>query len=279
MPTSSLHPPIEVPDQDLWQFLFENRNRGYHDDKGITCNSSVLEDTNQLFADTVLFVDAITDRQYTYAEIKHAAIDFGKGLKGLLGWGKGDVLCLYTPNSIDTPILTWGTHWAGGIVSPANPEYTADELAHQISDSGARLLATQMILLPRARKAAKLAGLPESAIILLNDERDPDRHFKHFTSIRSFAGANQQCRAKVTNPEKDLCFLVYSSGTTGKPKGVMLSHRNIIAHLMQMKVGEQDNLGWNKGVDGSGDTVLAFLPFFHIYGKLPRLSLSYLADL
>lgn len=215
----------------------------------------------------VLFVDASTDSQYTYTQIKNRAIDFGKGLKERFEWQNRDVLCLFTHNSIDIPIVTWGTLWAGGIVAPANPNYTAGELAHQIKDSGARLLATQLTLLPVAREVARLVRLPESAIILLNDQRDPDGHFQHFTEIRSVPSTNQHRRTRMKNPAKDVSFLVYSSGTTGRPKGVMLSHRNIVAHLMQMEAGEQGHLGWDTGTDGSGDTILAFLPLFHIYGQ------------
>ena len=76
----------------------------------------------------MVYVDPATNRSYTYAQVKSTATEFGKGLKGLWDWQKGDVLALYTPNCIDTPAITWGTHWAGGIVSPANPGYTVDAL-------------------------------------------------------------------------------------------------------------------------------------------------------
>lgn len=69
----------------------------------------------------VIFVDNDTDRSYTYAQIRDAAIDFGKGLKSMWDWQRGDVVALYTPNSVDTGAVTWGVHWAGGVVSPANP--------------------------------------------------------------------------------------------------------------------------------------------------------------
>jgi len=174
---------------------------------------------------------------------------------------KGDVLALYTPNSIDTPVVMWGTLWAGGIISPANPGYTADELAFQLKDSGAKGLVTQVAFLETALKAAKQVGLPEDRICLLGDEKDPSYKFKHFTGIRNMAGTSRYRRAKI-NPEEDLAFLVYSSGTTGHPKGVMLCHRNITSNTLMIKAGEAGNLHWK------GDKLIAFLPFFHIYGKL-----------
>jgi len=175
------------------------------------------------------------------------------------------VLGLFTPNSIDTPACTWGVHWAGGIVSPANPAYTVDELAFQLKDAGAKALASQKALLPIAIEAAKRAGIPKDRIILLGDERDESMMFKHFTSIRNLAGTNRYRRTK-TDPKEDLAFLVYSSGTTGHPKGVMLSHENIVSNILQLKAGEGDNLAPEGGPNGEGDVVLGFLPFYHIYG-------------
>lgn len=217
-------------------------------------------------ASTVIYVDPYTERSYTYAQVKQSAADLGKGLKSSWEWKKGDVLALYTPNCIDTPIVTWGTIWAGGIVSPANPGYSVEELAFQLKDSGAKGLVTQWDQLEVATKAAQEAGIPDERIILIGDKRDPSARFKHFTSIRNIAGTSRYRRTKVDS-DKDLAFLVYSSGTTGLPKGVMLSHRNIVANNLQLRAGESTNLSWKPRPDApNGDSVLAFLPFFHIYG-------------
>ena len=154
--------------------------------------------------------------------------------------------------------MTWGTHWCGGIVSPANPGYSADELAFQLKDSGAKVLVTQLPVLEIARKAAQKVGIPDDHIILIGDKKDPEGKFKHFTSVRNISGTQRYRKAKI-DPANDLAFLVYSSGTTGLPKGVMLCHRNIIANTLQVTAGEVPYLT-------SKDSILAFLPFFHIYG-------------
>ena len=164
----------------------------------------------------------------------------------------------------------WGTLWAGGIISPANSGYTPDELAFQLKDSGAKGLVTEWPFIENARKAAQIVGLPEDRIILMGDQRDPQQLVKHFTSIRNTSGATRYRRARI-NAEEDLAFLVYSSGTTGHPKGVMLTHRNIVSNLLQLTAAEKDHLKHDNGPDGSGDRIVAFLPFFHIYGAYSML--------
>jgi acyl-CoA synthetase (AMP-forming)/AMP-acid ligase II len=214
----------------------------------------------------VIFQDAETLRSYTYAQVKTAAAEFGEGLRAIWDWQKGEVLALFSPNSIDIPVITWGTHWAGGVVFPANPTNTAGELAVQLKDTKSRVLATQLAFLPTAREAAKKVGIPADHIILIGDKLDPTAQAKHFVSIRNISAVVRYRKMRI-NPEMDLAFLAYSTGTTGVPKAVMLSHRNIVANVLQGTAGEGDNLSWTGRLDGKGDKVLAFLPFFHIYGK------------
>jgi 4-coumarate--CoA ligase len=213
---------------------------------------------------SVIYFDPYTKRSYTYAQVKSTAVEFGKGLKALWDWQRGDVLALYTPNCIDTPAITWGCHWAGGILSPANPHYTVDELAFQLKDSGAKGVVTQLPFVKNAQEAAKKVGIPLDRVIIMGDEKDPSFKVKHFTSIINTAGSTKFRRTK-SKPE-DLAFLVYSSGTTGHPKGVMLTHRNIVANIVMLQVTEAGNLQPTGGHNDEGDKVLAFLPFFHIYG-------------
>ncbi|KAI9796146.1 MAG: hypothetical protein M1833_006484 [Piccolia ochrophora] len=246
MPSESTYPHIDIPNLDIWTFLFERKDREYPGDKTI-------------------YIDPDTNRSYTYDAVRSTAVEFGKGLKNLWDWQKGEVLALFTPNSIDTPAIIWGCHWAGGIISPANPGYTVDELAFQLKDAGAKALVTQKPFLKVALEAAQRAGIPENRILLLGDERDETSRFKHFTSIRNTSGATRYRRTKI-DPQEDLAFLVYSSGTTGHPKGVMLSHSNIVSNILMLRVGEEGNLTWDGGRDGKGDICMAFLPFFHIYG-------------
>lgn len=151
------------------------------------------------------------------------------------------------------------------MASTANPTYTVKELAFQMKDSNVKAILTQVPMLAAAREAAKLVGIPDDRIILMGADRDPSGRFKHFTEIRStgLLGFHSQTRVE---PTKDLAFLVYSSGTTGLPKGVMLTHSNIVANVMQFSAAERrSGLHCMGGLDRKGDKQLAVLPFFHVY--------------
>lgn len=150
-------------------------------------------------------------------------------------------------------------------MSPANPMSQPEELAFQLRDSSAKALVTHISCLPVAKAAAKLAGLPETRIVLIGDQRDPEKKIKHFNIIRDIIGLHEYSRPKI-DPKTDLAFLAYSSGTTGLPKGVRLTHTNIVSNVLQMENGFS-GLSWKGGADGKGDKLIAFLPFFHIYGE------------
>lgn len=166
-------------------------------------------------------------------------------------------LLVNSTNNIDTPAVTWGALWAGGSVTPANPAYTVGELSFQLKDSGAKGIVTIPPFLETVKAACKNVGIPEDRILIMGDQK-----VKNFTHWRDLVDPSTTIRWRKTkvNVEKDIAFLVYSSGTTGTPKGVMLSHRNICSNLLQLVSGESENLDWRT------DKILAFLPFFHIYG-------------
>lgn len=143
-------------------------------------------------------------------------------------------------------------------MSPANPGYSADELAFQLKNSESKAIVTTKAFLPTAFKAAKAAGIDQDRIIILGEEKDDTHRVKHWMNIRKTSGAQRYKRRKVKDPSKDLAYLVYSSGTTGLPKGVMLSHSNIVANL------NQANVMSGKNYKSGEDKILGVLPFFHI---------------
>ncbi|KIV94686.1 hypothetical protein PV10_02430 [Exophiala mesophila] len=255
MPIASNWPDIQLEVKDIFSFLFERKDRPFPESH-------------------VIFQSADNpSRKYTYAQLKQAAVDFGKGLRSNYDLKKGDVVGLFAPNEVDTPAIVFGTLWAGAILSPANPGYTQAELVYQLKDSNATVLVTHASVLDVAKKAAAEVGINESSIILLGEGRDPLNRIKHWTSVRNLSGTSRYRIPKIA-PKEDLAFLVYSSGTTGRPKGVRLTHHNMTSNLQQVNAvekyitwdGSETPPGIQGAPKGQGDKVLACLPFFHIYG-------------
>ncbi|KAF2031005.1 acetyl-CoA synthetase-like protein [Setomelanomma holmii] len=239
MPTKSPFPNIDIPDVDLWGLMFDRKDRDFSDDK-------------------VIYRAINSDRKYTFAEVKTHATLFGEGLCNLWDWQKDEVLALYAPNDIDIAPVIYGTFFAGGIVTPANPGYSTDELAYQLDNSGARALVTTKQFLETALKAAQKVGIPNDRVILLGAEKDDSYRVKHWSNIRKTSGALRYRRRRA-KPE-DLAFLAFSSGTTGLPKGVMLTHRNIVSDVLMIHGAVGNHYSHDN------DIFLGVLPFFHIYG-------------
>ncbi|KUI54108.1 putative 4-coumarate--CoA ligase 1 [Cytospora mali] len=253
MPHSSPYPSITIPEVDVFTLLFSRPSRPFPDTK------ELLTDGER------------PSRSYTLSQLRDAATEFGKGLKALWGWKRGDVLAFYTPNDVDTPALTFGALWAGGVVSPANPLYTADELAFQLTNSGAKAIVTQAAYLKTAREAAARAGIPEDRVILLGEKGDPEGRFRHWSSIKPTAYCSLYAKTEV-RPKKDLALLVYSSGTTGLPKGVCLTHFNVVCNLLQNSALDGHHL--RPGPGNMGDRLLGVIPFYHVYGMANNILFS-----
>ncbi|KAF5013745.1 hypothetical protein FDECE_286 [Fusarium decemcellulare] len=241
---------IDIPLVDIWTMYMERR-RDFPDDHTI-------------------LVDGDTNRSYTFAQIRDLSATFGRGLRHSFEWQKGDVLAFFAPNDIDTGVVNLGVLWAGGVGSHANPTYTAEELATQLIDSRAKALVTHKAFLQTARKAAELAALKPERILLLGDDKDESGRFTHWTKVTD-QGAWFKPKKPTIDPQKDLAYLSYSSGTTGLPKGVMLTHYNVVANSHQFEKFDLKLLSWDL------DAQLGVLPFFHIYGLGIVLNVSLLS--
>ncbi|MFJ2966401.1 4-coumarate--CoA ligase family protein [Streptomyces collinus] len=165
------------------------------------------------------------------------------------GVRKGDVLALHSPNTIAFPTAFYAATRAGATVTTVHPLATAEEFAKQLRDSKARWIVTVSPLLDVARRAAELAGGVREIFVC-------DSASGHRSLIDMLASAAPEPQVAI-DPAEDVAALPYSSGTTGTPKGVMLTHRQIATNLAQLQPAIPV---------GPGDRVLAVLPFFHIYG-------------
>jgi acyl-CoA synthetase (AMP-forming)/AMP-acid ligase II len=205
-------------------------------------------------------VDVAAQKQHSVRDVREAATRFGQGIRQQWHWQKGDVVALFSPNSTDIAPVTFGTLWAGGVVCPFNNLYTVGELVSQLKSSQAKALVTHVACLEVAREAALLVGLPLDRVILVGP-RDTKERFGHFSDVQSSTTDIQKVQI---DPKEDLAYLVYSSGTTGLPKGVMLTHENTVANLLQGAVMDGQQMHWSK------DRTIGFLPMYHIYGKPTR---------
>jgi acyl-CoA synthetase (AMP-forming)/AMP-acid ligase II len=165
------------------------------------------------------------------------------------GVRKGDVLALHSPNTVAFPLAFYAATRAGASVTTVHPLATAEEFAKQLKDCAARWIVTVSPLLATARRAAELAGGVRE--ILVCDSAPGHR------SLVDLLASTAPEPSVTIDPAEDVAALPYSSGTTGTPKGVMLTHRQIATNLAQLEPSMPS---------APGDRVLAVLPFFHIYG-------------
>jgi acyl-CoA synthetase (AMP-forming)/AMP-acid ligase II len=209
-------------------------------------------------ADKPALIDGPSGRTYTYGQLVEAVRRVAAGL-AQRGLKRGEVFAICSPNLPEYAIIFHAVASLGAINTPINPLYTVEELVKQLQDSGAQYLITVPAFLDKALAAAQATGLREVFV------------FGDAPGATPFADLLQNDGAvpPVTiDPAHDLVVLPYSSGTTGISKGVMLTHRNLVANICQTR-GVQD------AVMVTGDDVLlGLLPMFHIYGMVVVMNLG-----
>ena len=212
---------------------------------GTTVPALVLERATRL-GDKPALVDAASGRTLGYRQLAAGVERVAAGLAAR-GFARGDTLALYSPNLPEYALAAYGAMAAGGVVTGANPLLTTEELAGQLADAEARLLVTVPPFLDRALAAADKAGVQE---VLVFGEAEGAAPFRELV-------AHDHPPARVAVDPDDLAALPYSSGTTGLPKGVELTHANLVTNVRQ----SQAALGFRED-----DVVVAVAPFFHAMG-------------
>jgi acyl-CoA synthetase (AMP-forming)/AMP-acid ligase II len=207
------------------------------------------------YGDKPALIDGPTGRAITFNQLAAGVRRVGAGLAAR-GFGKGDVFAILSPNLPEYALAFHGVASVGGVNTTLNPLYTAEEIAHQLNDSGARFLVTVPPLLEKAQEAAAHAKIEEVFVFGEADGATP------FADLLKHGDTPP---AVAINPREDLVVLPYSSGTTGLAKGVMLTHRNLVANLCQFIAYD---------FYGSNERLLGVLPMFHIYGMVVILNQS-----
>jgi acyl-CoA synthetase (AMP-forming)/AMP-acid ligase II len=237
------------------------RTQLYADPAGLFVHDVVLQSCQRNAAKTAL-VDTSCDRRFTFAEYGGLVESLARGLISA-GLAPGEVVAIFLPNSWEFAITYHAATLAGGIPTLLNPSYREREIRYQLENSGAVFLITDAPLL----EGVNLAGLP--ALRRVFTTRSLTSHSDDFATLLrpAFGKTPAKFPEPVQSSQQTIGALPYSSGTTGLPKGVMLSHYNLVANVYQ-------TLGPNAAILTSDDVMLCFLPLYHIYGLTVGLTLS-----
>lgn len=225
-------------------------------------------------------------KELSYSELYSHSLKLANYLQSL-GLQKGDRVSIMLPNCPQAVISYYGVLFAGGVVVQTNPLYMERELEYQLKDSESTFMVTLDLLYPRASKMKALTSLKHIIVTSIKDflpfpknllypfvqkkqnqivvkvEHQGDTHL--FKQIMSLAEPNVEL--PDINPSEDIALLQYTGGTTGFPKGVMLSHKNIVANTQMCS-------SWLYKCRRGEESLLGIVPFFHVYGMTIVMNLS-----
>ncbi|WP_458354748.1 long-chain-fatty-acid--CoA ligase [Peribacillus frigoritolerans] len=246
---------------------------------------SFLKESAEEFPDKVSI--HFQGKELTFREVHESALKFAAYLKSI-GLQKGERVAVMLPNCPQGVISFFGILMAGGVVVQTNPTYTERELEYQMKDSGAKMILAMDILFPRVSAVASRTDIehiivtaikeylpfPKNLIypfiqkkqygIVINVEHEGNHHLFSEIMKRKITEEVDTVPIDVNN---DLALLQYTGGTTGFPKGVMLTHKNLLANTKMCNA-------WLYKNKRGEERILAILPFFHVYGMTTVLVLS-----
>ncbi len=206
------------------------------------------------FKNQIALVDGISGYEVSYAQFRDDCARLSSGLRRI-GLQKNDVLAICAPNSIEYPHILFATMAAGGVVSTCNPMYTSLELNYQFSNSRARYVVTIPSILSTVQEAIIHTSVEK--IIVVSEIKQKNTVGNVLFSLQSLSeDSGSLFEIENVSSNEDIAVLPYSSGTTGLPKGVMLTHHNLVSNCCQLDHPNAQGLV-------NGETILSIL---HISG-------------
>ncbi|CAL1533737.1 unnamed protein product [Lymnaea stagnalis] len=235
----------------------DNTFRSHEPDINIPTNApfhQFIFDKCDLYKDDPAVEDFLTGRKYTHSQVKEKSIKVASALHRL-GYRKGDVITSFSTNHVDFTILMLACAANGIWFSPANPTYTHEELSRQLNCSGSKAVFTIAPVAGTVKTALDNKDFPNKVKKLFVFGEAPG--FQPFQTLLDDDG--KAFPDVDINPVEDVLTLPYSSGTTGLPKGVMLTHYNCLANCIQTQSVSKTT---------GSDRCLGLLPLYHIYGMI-----------
>ncbi|KAL2802038.1 hypothetical protein BJX63DRAFT_416020 [Aspergillus granulosus] len=208
-----------------------------------------------------IYIDALTGEQYTYGDVIKRTQSLANGLKQEYGLKPDDVVALFSPNTIEYPVVCHAIIGSQAIVAPTSAALTSSELHAQLQTSRARFIITHSSLLATAQKAAK--GTSVEHVIIL-DGQSPTSQQPTCQQLANTYPPTELSPIPAHEAESRIAFICFSSGTSGPAKGVITTHRNITSNLQQWRAQLLDSGSTSQQI--RRNAAIAFLPFSHIYG-------------
>jgi 4-coumarate--CoA ligase len=231
------------------EIIFRSKLPDIYIPKHLPLHSYCFENISS-FSDRPCLIDGATGQEYTYADVELTSRKVGSALFKQ-GINKGDVIMILLPNSSEFVFSFLGASFIGAVSTMANPFFTSAEIIKQAKASGAKIIITQSV---HVAKVKDFASENSIKVVCIDSEVEGCLHFSELTS-----GDENELPEVEISPD-DVVALPYSSGTTGLPKGVMLTHKGLVTSVAQQVDGENPNL-WIH----SEDVLMCVLPLFHIY--------------